>query len=79
MCIAATTGVAATNIGGQTWHRASANYTFRKKFKPDEQFYRLWSTVTMMVIDEVSMMCEADLEFLNKWLQDLKGSNRNSQ
>ena len=73
LCVTATTGVAACLISGITWHKASGHASFirgTKTIKPVLQ--KDWATITVMVIDEVSMMSARNLHHLDQWLQKLK-------
>ena len=72
LCVTATTGIAACIVHGMTWHKATGHFSFVRKAKT-VKVRELWSTIAMLVIDEVSMMSARQLHQLDKWLRDLKG------
>ena len=71
LCVTATTGIAACVIGGMTWHKATGHFSFVKN-SAKIGVRELWSSIAVLVIDEVSMMSAKQLFQLNKWLKDLK-------
>ena len=72
LCVTATTGIAACIVHGMTWHKATGHFSFMRKAKT-VKVREMWSTIAMLVIDEVSMMSARQLHQLDKWLRDLKG------
>jgi len=73
LCVTATTGVAACLVNGITWHRATGHSSFVRGTKTiKKELQRDWATITVMVIDEVSMMSSRNLHQIDQWLQKLK-------
>lgn len=74
LCVSATTGVAACLVHGTTCHRAVGLSAFAKKTKTiHKTLAQDWSTVAVMIIDEVSMISSSQLYLLDQYLRQLKG------
>lgn len=79
--ITATSGIAGVMINGSTYHRAlglqgrGGNSGGRMKGVKLDEFRRAWSSVALMVIDEVSMASGAALSQINNRLQELLHQN----
>lgn len=71
LCVTATTGIAACIIHGITWHKATGHFSFVRKAK-SIAVRKWWQAITMMVIDEVSMMSAKSFYQLDQWLKNLK-------
>ena len=79
--VSATTGSAATLIHGATWQSATGSESFkRSKTEPkscsNDQLVRDWRTITVLIIDEVSMMSAKDIHYLDMSLKLLKNNDR---
>ena len=77
--VTATSGIAATSIGGMTWHRAMCRSGYRRKEQGKKKTftseqYAAWAVITMMIIDECSMMGAAELAEIDCKLRILKGN-----
>lgn len=75
----APTGAAADNIGGNTYH-ACLGISITKTQKPtvSTRIRKLWSTKTIMIIDEVSMMDLTTLNTINNQCKIAKSLDRSS-
>lgn len=72
LCVTATTGIAACVVHGMTWHKATGHFSFMNGGKA-ATIRDQWSSISVLVVDEISMMSARQLFQLNKWLQVLKG------
>ena len=76
----ATTGKAATNIGGSTFQNYSNGMGFNSsKFIPLgkqtlSRFQKQWKHKRLVIIDEFSMLGQADLHFIDHQLREIKGN-----
>lgn len=79
VCVCATTGCAASEIGGKTWHSALG-------WTPDSDFilayelnrkrlHRTIRKIKVLIIDEVSMMSAQDLHYISELLKLYKKSS----
>jgi ATP:corrinoid adenosyltransferase len=80
LCLSAPTGQAACAIMGMTWHSATRHKSFsdcrkkrRRARKATEDERAAWAPVTMMIIDEFSMLSADELHDIDQWLRELKG------
>jgi hypothetical protein len=75
----APTGVAASNIGGNTYHSA-LGISIAKKQKPSvsSRVKALWSSKTIAIVDEVSMMDLSMLHTINNQCKIVKSLDRSS-
>jgi hypothetical protein len=72
------TGIAAVNVWGQTLYslfKWSLNIKNARK-KPDSKMIELFSTVKLIIIDEVSMLAQHLLGRVDQSLKLLKGNNK---
>ncbi len=75
----APTGVAADNIGGNTYHASlGIGLTNVQRSKVSTRITKLWSRKTIMIIDEVSMINLASLSVINNQCKIAKSLNRDS-
>ena len=75
LCVTATTGIAAGEIGGTTWQAAlghSIHGSDTDKNKKNGSLYHDWSAVGIFVCDEVSMMDLKDVTIQNDRTQKLR-------
>jgi len=75
----APTGAAADNISGNTYH-ASLGISISKNQKPSAsaRVRKLWSSKTIMIMDEVSMLNLSSLSMINNQCKTAKSQDRNS-
>jgi len=67
------TGAAAMAVGGLTICKAA--YLLSKKHFTEED-RQMWRRVKILIIDEISFMCDRELNILNKRLQSLRHRNK---
>ncbi len=74
--VSATTGSAAANIQAGTWQSVVGDHFKRSaNATVSEELRRVWSSVGIMIVDEISMAGAVTLVRLNQRLQALKASN----
>ena len=71
-CVAEFRARSSNVVHGMTWHKATGHFSFMKQAKT-VKVRELWSTIALLVVDEMSMLSARQLHQLDKWLRDLKG------
>jgi hypothetical protein len=74
--VSATTGIAGANLSGCTWQSAMGLDAFAKGdaplADPKDLIKRAWSSIGMLIVDEISMASPEQLQSMHERMQDLK-------
>ena len=80
--ITASTGIAATHIGGQTIHSWSGIGIYEKldkwtldKLEQNEKLYKRYKDVKVLIIDEISMLHATRLDMINTLFKKFRQSS----
>ena len=84
MEITSTTGVSAINVGGQTIHswagigiaNKSVNYVVKYKISANKSLEKNIRECKLLAIDEISMMSDKSLKYLDEVLQKVRNCNK---
>lgn len=80
--ITASTGIAATHIGGQTIHSWSGIAIYEKldkwtldKLEQNEKLYKRYANVKVLIIDEISMLHSSKLDMINTLFKKFRNTS----
>eukprot|EP00732_Lithocolla_globosa_P000270 Lithocolla_globosa_v1_NODE_69_length_7060_cov_437.109350.p1 type:complete len:2074 gc:universal NODE_69_length_7060_cov_437.109350:459-6680(+) len=73
VCLTSTSNISARLLGGYTWQKAVGLNSWGRKNKPSKNLVNFWSQISILVIDECSMLSKKDLAQISNQLQKLKG------
>ena len=81
--ITASTGIAATHVGGQTIHSWSGIGILDKldrysidKLEQNEKLYKRYENIKVLIIDEISMLHSSRLDMINKLFKTFRHSDK---
>eukprot|EP00732_Lithocolla_globosa_P000260 Lithocolla_globosa_v1_NODE_65_length_7181_cov_9.895453.p1 type:complete len:894 gc:universal NODE_65_length_7181_cov_9.895453:1594-4275(+) len=76
ICLTSTSNISARLLGGYTWQKALGMNSWGRKGKPSANLKKFWSKVSILVIDECSMLSKKDLAKISNQLQLLKDNKK---